>query len=129
MLDLGEEVALARRRAGAPAAGTSAIRIAAAVLRSPGVATAAGLAAAQLQAADGQRLRARTFLLPKLRPGPVLDLQDLPDRLQGGPWLVTAVTHHLAPRTGATTVFEARAASGRAGGLLASAAGAIGGLL
>jgi hypothetical protein len=113
----------------APAAGPDALRVSAAVLRSPGVAGSAGRAASQRHAAEGRRLRARAFLLPTLRPGAVLDVQDLPDRLQGGPWLVTAVSHHLAPREGGTTTFEARAASGGAGGLLGGALGAVGGLL
>ena len=114
---------------GAPAAGRDALRAPTAVLRSPGVATVAGLAAAQRRAAEGRRLRARAFLLPWLRPGAVLEIQDLPDRLQDGAWLVTAVSHRLAPRTGGATVFEGRAASGGAAGLLASAAAAIGSLL
>ncbi|HSD77785.1 MAG TPA: hypothetical protein VLA98_10280 [Solirubrobacteraceae bacterium] len=114
---------------GAPAAGPDAVRLPAALLRSPGAATAAGLAATGRQAALGRRLRARAFLLPSLRPGAVLDVQDLPDHLAGGPWLVTAVVHRLAPRAGGTTTLEARAAGGGAGGLVAAGPAAVGGLL
>jgi len=116
--------------AGAPAAGPSAVRLPSAVLRTPGVATAAGLAAAGRQSALARRLRGRAFLLPALRPGAVLEVQDLPDRLaEGGPWLVTSVVHRLQPRSGGTTTFEACAAGGGAAGLLGAGLSALGGLL
>jgi hypothetical protein len=115
--------------AGAPAAGASAVRVPAAVLRSPTAATAAGLAAGGRHAAEGARLRGRAFLLPGLRPGAVLDVQDLPAPLSGGPWLVTAVTHRLHPLEGGSTTFEARSAGGLGAGLAGAALSALGGLL
>jgi hypothetical protein len=113
----------------APAAGPSAVRLPAAVLRSPTAATNAGLAASTRHGSQGARLRGRGFLLPTLRPGSVLDVQDLPAPLSGGPWLVTAVTHRLHPHEGGSTTFEARSAGGAGAGLLGAALSAVGGLL
>jgi len=113
----------------ASAAGPGTLRRSVAVLHAPSVAGGAGQAASDLHGAEGSRLRGRAFLLPKLRPGTVLDVQDLPASLGGGPWLVTAVSHALAARAGGSTTFEARAASGGAGGLLGAGLSAVGGLL
>ena len=117
----------------APAAGPDAVRLPAAVLRTPGVAVSAGLAAKSRAAAEATRIRGRAFLLPALRPGDTVDIQDLPDPLAGGPWLVTAVTHRLDATKGGETTFEARAAGGGLAGALGSLAGAalsaVGGLL
>ena len=66
------------------------------------------------------------WLLPALRPGELVEVQDLPDGISGGPWLVTHVQHRVGPM-GATTRFDA--VSGEGGGLLAGLLGALGGLL
>jgi prophage tail gpP-like protein len=114
--------------AGATEAGPDALRRPVAILHTPSTASAAGTAASERHSAGGTRVRARGFLLPALRPGDVVDIQDLPDGLEGGPWLLTAVTHRLGHGEGGTTQFEGRAASGGAG-LLGGALGAVGGLL
>jgi hypothetical protein len=115
---------------GAAGPGAAAVRLPSALLRTPATATSAGQALGKRQAALAKRLRGRAFLLPKLRPGAVLEIQEAPDRLAGGPWLVTAVVHRLAPRSGGTTTFEARAAGGGAAGdLLSAGLAAVGGLL
>jgi hypothetical protein len=115
--------------ASAPAAGPGAVRLPAAVLRTPAAAVAAGQAANRRRAAEAARVRVRGFLLPALRPGETVDLQDLPTPLAGGPWLVTAVTHRLDADAGGVTTFEARAAGGGLADLAGSALAAVGGLL
>lgn len=114
----------ARLPSDAPEPGAGAIWEAHALLRVPSAASRAGDALSAASAARAQRLQAQTFLLPKLRPGMTIEIQDLPDGLSQGPWLLTRVEHQLSPARGGSTRFEAvTAADG--GGLL----GAIGGLL
>jgi hypothetical protein len=113
----------------APAAGKDALRESAALLRTPDAASAAGEAADALAAARASRLTARAFLLPGLRPGAVIEVQGTPDRLAGGPWLVTRVEHVLAARRGGRTTLHARAAAAGGDSLLGALAGAVGGLL
>lgn len=112
----------------APAAGASAVREASPLLRTPGVAKAAAEARAAWVANDAVRLTALGFLLPTLRPGMVLEIQDLPAGLRGGTWLVERVTHTVAPDGAASTRFEGRSAA-PATGLMGALLGAVGGLL
>jgi hypothetical protein len=115
----------------APAPGAGAIWEAAPILRTPATALTASQAAEQRAAAGGSRVRARCFLLPSLRPGTVVEVQELPDGVAGGPWMLTQVTHRLRPGLGGTTTFEgvaAGASSGGLGSLLEMAASAVGGL-
>jgi len=81
-------------------------------------------------AASATRLVAEGFLMPALRPGQVIEVQDLPDGLSGGPWFLTRVEHELHQGQGRTRL-EARSAAPPTGlgGLLGAAAAAIGGLL
>jgi phage protein D len=74
-------------------------------------------------------VRLTCFALPKIRPGQVIEIQDLPDRFPDRAWYVTEVRHRVAGAR-ATTRIAARAADagGGAGGLLAQAAAALGGL-
>ncbi len=95
-------------------------------LRSQGAQRAAAEAADSAHGASGQKLTATCWLLPALRPGKLVEVQDLPDGISGGPWLVTHVRHRVGPM-GATTRFDA--VSGEGGGLLAGLLGALGGLL
>lgn len=116
--------------ADAPAPGPDAIWTPAGALRVPKAATTASAGANAFAAAGARRLRARGFLMPALRPGLVIEVQELPAGLFGGPWIVTRVTHRLRPGHGGATGFEA--VSGEGGGLgalLGAALGAIGGLL
>jgi hypothetical protein len=113
----------------APAAGASAVHVPAAVLRTASLASSASRAAQDEASASASRVRARCVLLPAVRPGTVVDIQDLPGPAAGGPWVVTSVQHRLRAGRPAVTRFEARAASAGAGGLAGAAAGAIGGLL
>ncbi len=112
----------------APAASAGVVREGQPLLRTPGVAKAAGEARAAWVANDALRLAATAFLLPALRPGMVLEIQDLPDGIAGGPWLVERVTHHLAPDGSAGTTFEGRSAA-PATDLFGALLGAVGGLL
>jgi hypothetical protein len=114
----------------APAAGQEAIWRPAALLRTPKAATTASTAADVVAGAEAKRLRASCFLLPRLRPGTVLEVHDVPHNLSKGPWLVTRVTHRLQPGHGGITTFAG--VSGQGGGvsdLLAAALGAVGSVL
>jgi hypothetical protein len=114
---------------GADDPGADAVWQPAAVLRTPAAAASAGAAADLVASSGATRIRAEAFLLPKLRPGTVLDVQDLPGALAGGPWLVTRVTHLLDAQSGGRTFFEGDEASGLDLSALAGAAlSAIGGL-
>jgi hypothetical protein len=70
------------------------------------------------------------WLLPKLRPGTVLEIQDLPDGFSKGPYWIESVSHRVTPR-GATT--RARYVKGGdafdPSALIGALAGALGGLL
>jgi hypothetical protein len=119
-----------RGDASGPAADT--VLEAAPLLRSAGVVSTAG--AAEEDAADARALtlRAVCSLQPALRPGVVIQVADVPDGLDAGPWLLIAVVHTLDPHSGGRTTFEAEhAGAGGPGGsgLLAMAAGAVGSLL
>jgi hypothetical protein len=110
----------------APDGGRGVHRYPMAALRIPGAASNASTALQTAAAAQSERLVARCFLLAALRPGDVIEVQELPDGLSGGPWLLTRVEHELMGGTGATTL-EAEIAS--AGSLLGDLLGALGGLL
>jgi hypothetical protein len=60
-----------------------------------------------------------------------VDVQSLPDGLSGGPWLITRVTHRLAPNRGGETLLEGESADTESllGALIGAALGTIGGLL
>jgi hypothetical protein len=113
----------------APDAGKDTLWEASALLRTPDAALTAGKAADALTGARSQRLTARAFLLPALRPGAVVEVQGLPDRLAGGPWLITRVEHRFDASRGGCTTLTGRAASAGGDSLLGAAAGAVGALL
>ncbi|HEY3185158.1 MAG TPA: hypothetical protein VGJ77_20120 [Gaiellaceae bacterium] len=110
---------------GEPQPGVDAVWTATPVLRTPAAAGAASRAANERAAAEATTLRARCILLPELRPGTVVEVQELPDGLAGGPWTLTRVLHRFHPEHGGSTTLEARSAGGGAPGGL----GALGGLL
>jgi hypothetical protein len=101
------------------------------VLRVPAAVRTATEAAAARSAASGTRLTATCFLLPAVRAGAVVEVQQVPDGLDGGPWLVTGITHQLRADGGGSSVItaETAGAAASAGGLLSSLVGAVGGLL
>jgi hypothetical protein len=114
----------------ATAPGPGAVWSAHAVLRTPAAALTASRAADTRAAAAAKAIACRCFLLPALRPGTVVEIQDLPAGLSPGPWLITRVQHRLHPVEGGSTAFEARNTSADLlGGLLGALAGAVGGLL
>ncbi|MBP0445844.1 hypothetical protein J8J14_13775 [Roseomonas sp. SSH11] len=115
--------------ADAPPPGAQARWLPAPALRSPRAALAAGQARDTEAASRATRVEARAILLPWLRPGMVLEIQQLPDRLDAaGPWLVLTVCHaRLAGAPGETRFTAVSAAAGPS--LLASLASAVGGLL
>jgi hypothetical protein len=96
------------------------------LLRVPSAASDASAALQQAAAAASKQLVAHCFLLAALRPGDLLEVQELPEGLTGGAWLLTRVEHSLGKGHG-TTVFTAQTSD--TGSLLGSLVGAIGGLL
>jgi hypothetical protein len=115
---------------GASDPGSGAIWMPFAILRTPTAASTAGAAADVAAASAATRIRASAFLIPALRPGLVVDVQDLPGAMSGGPWMLTRVTHTLDARDGGRTMFEGEQASSLDLAALAGAAlSAIGGLL
>jgi prophage tail gpP-like protein len=107
--------------------GVDVLRPSFAMLRTPGAASDASTALQTAAAARTKRLRATCFLLPTLQPGAVIEVQELPDGLNEGPWLVTCVVHRLRPASGGATVIQAESAD--TSSLLGSLLSAIGGLL
>jgi len=118
---------------GAPSPGKDARWQPAPVLRTPGVAVAAAEAYAKAGSGAAQRLHARGFLLPALRPGMVVQIQSLPDGFgDTDTWLLTRVVHRLRANDAGTTILDGEALGTAGGGLprlLASAVAAVGSLL
>jgi hypothetical protein len=110
--------------------GPGVIRLPTPVLRTPAAAAGASDAFSRSASARGKRLAAVCFLLPALRPGQVIEVQDLPEPLAGGPWFVTRVEHRVEHGAGQTRL-EAHsvATSSLLGALLGAASAAIGSLL
>jgi prophage tail gpP-like protein len=102
---------------GAAEPGVDAIWTPAAVLRTPGAAASASEAADVAAAAGVTRLRATAYLVPSLRPGSVVEVQELPDGLPAVPWLLTRVMHVIDVREGGRTRFVAESASDSGAGL------------
>lgn len=97
---------------GATAAGAHALRRSTAVLRTPAAAGGASSALSAAAVAGATRMGARLWLNPALRPGLVIEVQDLPAGPSGGPWLLTRVVHELSGGTGQTTIVGIRAGAG-----------------
>ena len=62
-----------------------------------------------------------------LRPGLVIEVQEVPGSASGGPWLLTHVEHLLDGQRGAWTHFSGISTEG--GGLVGALLGLVGGLL
>jgi len=115
---------------GAADPGIDAVWTPAPVLRTPTAAATASAAADLAESSAATRIRGTAFLLPKLRPGLVVDVQDLPSALAGGPWLLTRVTHVIDAREGGRTYFEGEQSGSLDLSALAGAAlSAVGSLL
>lgn len=71
-------------------------------LRTGAAAGTAGAALGRAYQSGRRRGTLTAFLLPKLRPATVLEIQDLPDGLESGPFWIDRVAHRLAP-AGAVT--------------------------
>lgn len=99
------------------------------VFRTADAAAVAGAARGRAAASARHRTTVDTWLLPALRPGTVLRIEELPDGLVGGPHWVERVTHRIGP-AGATT--RCRLAEGGTAfdplALLGSLAGTLGSL-
>jgi hypothetical protein len=117
--------------ASASPGGNGVLREPTPMLRTASAADNASKALQEAGAAKTERLEARCFLLPGIRPGQVVEVQSLPDGLSGGPWLITRVTHRLAPARGGETTLEAESADTESllGQLVGAALAAVGGLL
>lgn len=101
----------------APDSGPQALWRAEPLLRTPAAAKTATDAANATAAAAATTLRASCFLLPMLRPGMVIEVQDLPDGPNAGPWLLTHVRHRLRPGFGGQTILEGVTASASSFGI------------
>lgn len=108
----------------ADAAGTDLVWVSMPALRTPGSREAAAREVRARRGARARRLFALCWLQPHLRPGMLLEIQDLPPGFSGGPWLLTSVAHRL-DRSGGYTRLVGVGGGADAGGLLA---GALGGL-
>jgi hypothetical protein len=113
---------------GAPRAGADAHWRPDPSLRSPAAVEAATRGLRTGDAARGDQLTAETWLLPALRPGQLVAVQDLPASLPAGPWFVTRVHHVLAPDGAGWTAVRADVGGDLLSGLLEAAHGVIGGL-
>lgn len=112
---------------GADEPGASLRWKAAPVLRAPAAQRTATQEARATRGAATQGVTAHCWLLPALRPGMLIEVQDLPDGLSGGPWLLTSVMHQVDRHRGGWS--RLKGVAGEAGGLLAALGGAIGVLL
>jgi hypothetical protein len=98
-------------------------------LRTASAAATAGAARKRTYGAKTDRGTFTAFLQPKLRPGTVLELQDLPDRLAGGPVWIHSVRHTLSPAgAGSRVDYRKGGDSFDPLALLGSLAGSLGGL-
>jgi hypothetical protein len=109
----------------ADAPGASTQWSASLLLRTPPAVRAAGQAMAAEDQAATERVRAVAFLLPKLRPGMVVQLQELPSGFTPDTVRIERVTHVLDPAAGALTIFTGRSAAAAAGAGLAAAVGGL----
>lgn len=116
---------------GSPAPGRDARWIAAPVLRTPATAQKAAESYARARAGTGRRLHARGFLMPALRPGMAIEIQELPGAFGDGAWLLTRVVHRLRPHDAGTTIIDGESLAAPSGlpGLGAAALAAVGSLL
>ena len=89
-------------------------------------ATSSAAAARQRSLTSAQRSgRLDAFLLPRLRPGTVIEVQDLPDGHAAGPYWLEAVRHRIGPDGASTSArlmkggdsFDPSAMLGALGGL------------
>jgi hypothetical protein len=83
-------------------------------LRTAAAARTAGAALDRRYDATRKGATIQTLLAPALRPGTVLEVQDLPDGMDGGALWADRVTHRLSAGTASTTarVWQASAAAG-----------------
>lgn len=97
------------------------------VLRTPDTAAVAGAARARQATANRRRTFLNAWLVPGLRPGAVVRLDELPDGLTAGPHWVDRVVHRIGP--GGATSDARLAEAGPAFDPMALLLGAIGDLL
>jgi prophage tail gpP-like protein len=71
-------------------------------LRTPAAARAASSALTRTYASGRSRATLCAWLAPALRPGTVLEIQDVPDGLPGGPFWIDRVSHTLSAHGAAT---------------------------
>jgi len=103
--------------------GAGTIRQAHAILRTPLASQTANDALNRRAELGMTQARATTIPTPSIRPGLVLEVQDLPGD-HPGTWLVTEVTHRWNAQLGASTQFQAWSTASEDGLL-----GQLGGLL
>jgi hypothetical protein len=102
------------------------------LLKTPSAAVSAAQAINTARAATTFELQADCFLLPQLLPGQVIQVQELPDEIPEGPWLLTSVSHQLQGMDSGKTRIKAELADLNSFGLdslVGAALGTVGGLL
>jgi hypothetical protein len=95
--------------------------------RTPDDAAVAGAAQSRTATSTSHRTTLEAWLLPAVRAGSVVRIDDLPDGLSGGPHWVERVSHRLGPNGATTTAHMAE--GGEAFDPMALLMGALGGLL
>ncbi len=120
---------LAALPADADAPGPGAVRRPVPVLRTPDAALIASAAADGAGARRSERMVAEAILLPALRPGVAIEVQELPNGASGGPWVITRVTHRFGAGVPAATRLWGESAGAGGGSLLDQLLSAVGGLL
>ena len=99
-------------------------------LRTASAAQTASAARTRVYRSSRRRATLRATLVPALRPGTVVDVQDLPEGLAGGPFWAEGVSHRVSARGAITRArLWGAGAAFDPSGLLGSLASAIGGLL
>jgi hypothetical protein len=111
----------------APSPGKDAIWRSVPLLRTPQAVKTASQGLNQALGAASNRVHCQAFLLPQLRPGLVVEIQEAPTPVEG-PWLIQRVSHRISPIGAAMTYFDGVSA-GESGSLLGDLLSAIGGLL
>jgi hypothetical protein len=94
--------------------------------RTPDDAAVAGAALGRLATSTSHRTTLQAWLLPAIRPGSIVRIDDLPAGLSGGPHWVDRATHRLGP--GGATTTARMAEGGDAFDPMALLAGVLGAL-
>ena len=113
----------------ATSAGLDAVWQAQAILRTPEAAATAAESAARALAVMTKQVRAHCILSPAIKVGSIVEVQELPDELAGGPWLISRVEHAVQPGRQSSTMIEGLTADSGLLSQLTDALSSVGGFL